>query len=609
MRPALGAILADVVPAQQSVVTALHEPLHDSLMHREQEYRRDAHRRRDLRQAARRANSPYPERFRQIERAEDPKRGERPELKWGGQSDEFAEVEVDRVADDQAAAEECGGGGGEVAAHELLKREVAHRVVIFVGEMRIGGSRHQHDRGRQRAYRAQQVVAGGGKKSERQNHEGNRGDNLPRTGRGAASPRYDRFAVRSVEQEQHDERIDCDDEFGAPSLQPREITHADDRQQQYRVAEKQSALRIEQHVPENADLRIGQTDESDRLLGKLTIFGGRKFERLVAEEERISEGAPVVSEHDCDGDRGAGGKRRQTLPIGQFEQGVDSNRRGDQEDRVIVKHGPSRQKAGRKRARRGWENLERRQQIERGENAYRGDGFAGEFRRVRKRDRRKAKNQRDAGRTALRRADKSREAKHDDAQRRDQQAGREHGGQVSDKGPVKRLVRRAQRQQRGSENHPRNQRRIGRAGRLDGINMAVEGDDVGGVEAAKIVDPQNAFLDYRAHQVEAARHALVGALIKVGVGDERDQEDRSLDLAAAILRGDRTRRVRGGPLHRLLERPDVAARNVLKMRKSSSPNMRQPAHAIAASATNVNASEIGEPIGAGAACCRIAFKS
>ena len=35
---------------------------------------------------------------------------------------------------------------------------------------------------------------------------------------------------------------------------------------------------------------------------------------------------------------------------------------------------------------------------------------------------------------------------------------------------------------------------------------------------------------------------------------------------------------------------------VLKMRKSSSPNMRQPAHAIAASAKNVTTSEIGEPM-------------
>src|SRR5208282_1583474 len=85
--------------------------------------------------------------------------------------------------------------------------------------------------------------------------------------------------------------------------------------------------------------------------------------------------------------------------------------------------------------------------------------------------------------------------------------------------------------------------------------------------------------------------------------------DRSLDLAAAILRSDRAARVRGGRLHRLCERPDMAARSVLKMRKSSSPNMRQPAHANPASAANVNASEIGEPIGAGAPCCRIASKA
>src|SRR5208282_826222 len=156
---------------------------------------------------------------------------------------------------------------------------------------------------------------------------------------------------------------------------------------------------------------------------------------------------------------------------------------------------------------------------------------------------------------------------------------------------------------------PRDQRRVGRAGRLNGINAAVEGDDVGGVEAAKIVDPESPLLDHRAHQVEAARDALVAALIKADVGYEWDPEDRSLDLPAAILRGDRARRIRGRPRHRLLGRPDIAARKVLKMRKSSSPYMRQPAHAIAASATNVTTSEIGEPIGAGAACFRIALKS
>src|SRR5208282_869126 len=132
-------------------------------------------------------------------------------------------------------------------------------------------------------------------------------------------PRDDRFAIRGVEQEQHDERINRDDEFGAPSLEPGEITHADDRQQQHGVAEEQSALRIEQDVPENSGLRIGEADKSDRLLRELMILGGRELERLVTEEERMSEGAPVESEHDRDGDRSAGGERRQVRPSGQFE--------------------------------------------------------------------------------------------------------------------------------------------------------------------------------------------------------------------------------------------------------------------------------------------------
>src|SRR5208337_3032564 len=285
-------------------------------------------------------------------------------------------------------------------------------------------------------------VERGGQEGEREHHERHRRDDLPRAGRGAAAPRYDRFAVRGVEQYQHHERIDRDDKFGPPFFQSREITDADDRQQQYRVAEKQSALRIEQHVPENSHLRIGQADEADRLLRELTILGGLELERLVAEEEWIAKRAPVVGEHDCDCYRGAGGKRRQMPPVAQFEQRVDSDRGGDQEDRVIVEHRPSRQEAGGQRARRGRASIERREQVERAEDAYRGDRLAGEFGRVRKRDRRKAENQRHSRRAAVQRAEESREAKHDDAHRGDEQAGREHGRQVSYERPVERLVRR-----------------------------------------------------------------------------------------------------------------------------------------------------------------------
>jgi hypothetical protein len=131
------------------------------------------------------------------------------------------------------------------------------------------------------------------------------------------------------------------------AFQFREIADADDRQQQDRVAEKQSALRIEQHVPENAHLRIRQADESDCLLGELAILGRRKLERLVAEEEWTSEGAPVVGEHDCDGDRGAGGKSRQIFEVAQFEQRVDADRGGDEEDRVVVEDRPSCEEASR----------------------------------------------------------------------------------------------------------------------------------------------------------------------------------------------------------------------------------------------------------------------
>ena len=215
--------------------------------------------------------------------------------------------------------------------------------------------------------------------------------------------------------------------------------------------------------------------------------------------------------------------------------------------------------------------VERRQQIKRGEDAKSRDRFAGEFGRVRKRDRRDPENQRDSRGAPLRRAEKSREAKHHDAQRRGQQSGREDRGQVSCERPVQILVIRVERQQHVAEDQPRKQRGVGRAGRFDRIDAPVKRDDVGGVVAAKIVDPQRVLLEHRAHQVEAARDALIGALVKVRVGDERDQEDRGLELPDAIRGRDSAAGVRGAGRHRLFGRPAIAVRNRLKMRKSSSP--------------------------------------